>query len=372
MIIIPIFDIGKQKIDNISKFFIKINNKFLIEYCLESIENIYNQDLLFIISNNDCVNLNIDKILKKIYKNCIINIIAESYSVLDTLNQSKQLIKEKQNITIYAPPFTYFSKKINLENYCFSSYVLLFKSNNPEHCYVKMQNNKIVYLKEKNIIGNYALLGLYRFRDKELLFKYIDKVNKDNKKYLSDILKEIVNDNLTIEYSILDLVYPFKNKDYIEYIKKKILRNEIIFGISCDHSGFKSKNELIEYFISKSIKYIDYGCYTENDCDYQDFIYQQYKGFLNNEFNIGISFCRSGQGVNISANQTGFFSAIVYDKWSAQMAIEHNNCNFLCLSERLLEQNVYSLEDIINIIHNYKFLGGRFLDRLIKIDKLVN
>ena len=124
---------------------------------------------------------------------------------------------------------------------------------------------------------------------------------------------------------------------------------------------------MIDYLESKKIKYIDYGCFTNDDCDYQDFINNQYQGYVNNEFDFGLSFCRSGQGVNISANQTGFFSALIYDKWAAQMAIEHNNCNFFCLSERLLENKIYTNEDIIEILYKSHFLGGRFVDRLLKI-----
>ena len=171
-----------------------------------------------------------------------------------------------------------------------------------------------------------------------------------------------------INYKIIELAYPFTIEKNINYIKKRILKNNIIFGLSSDHSGFKTKSLIINYLNKNNIKYIDYGCFIEDDCDYQDFITNQHNGFLNNEFNFGISICRSGQGVNISANHTGFFSALIYDLWSIQMAIEHNNCNFLCLSERLIENNIYSIENIFDSIFKYKFLGGRFLDRLIKME----
>ena len=55
MIIIPIFDICREKIDGFPKIFHKINNKFIFQYCLESID-IENEKLLFIISKRDCNN----------------------------------------------------------------------------------------------------------------------------------------------------------------------------------------------------------------------------------------------------------------------------------------------------------------------------
>ena len=67
MIIIPLFNIGSILYNNISKFFIKINNKFLIEYCMESIKNYKEQNILFILSEEDCNNIKIDQILKKIF-----------------------------------------------------------------------------------------------------------------------------------------------------------------------------------------------------------------------------------------------------------------------------------------------------------------
>jgi len=52
------------------------------------------------------------------------------------------------------------------------------------------------------------------------------------------------------------------------------------------------------------------------------------------------------------------------------MGIEHNNCNFYCLSDKLIENNTYTVEEIIDIIYTYKFLGGRFLNRLLKVENV--
>ena len=68
------------------------------------------------------------------------------------------------------------------------------------------------------------------------------------------------------------------------------MKNIQVIGLSSDHSGFDSKNKMIDYLESKKIKYIDYGCFTNDDCDYQDFINNQYQGYVNNEFDFGLSF----------------------------------------------------------------------------------
>lgn len=373
MIIVPIFDICKEKIDNFPKFFHKINNKFIFQYCLQSID-LANEKLLFIISERDSNNFGIDTILSSLYE-CEIKILKKSSSLLDTLYQSKNSILENEIITIFAPPFTYFEPMMNIKNiHNGSCHILLFKSNNPQHCYVNIKNNKIINIKEKEVIGKYAILGIYSFKNKNVLFyndsnEIFHMIHCDNQKnYLSDILIKYLEKNIEINYINVELVYPFKDKLYIDYLKKSI-KNEIVFGISCDHSGYNTKIKIIDYLKSKLLKFIDYGAFLDKDCDYQDYISNQYKGYIKNEFNFGISICRSGQGVNISANHTGFTSALIYNNWSAQMAIEHNNSNFFCFSDKLVSNGDYSIEDIIEIILKHKFLGGRFLDRFIKVKK---
>ena len=67
MIIIPIFNIGELLYNNISKFFVKVDNKFLIEHCLESLD-LEGHELIFIISEKDAFNYKIDKILRELYE----------------------------------------------------------------------------------------------------------------------------------------------------------------------------------------------------------------------------------------------------------------------------------------------------------------
>lgn len=373
MIIIPLYDLGNIKFNNLSKFFIKIKNKFLIEYCLESLD-LTNNKLLFILSENDSFNHNIDHLLKKIYPFCMIEIINESYSVIDTIYKTLHKIENNESIIIYAPPFSYFEPKFDINKIKDDLFVLLVKTNNPIYCYANIKNNKIVNLREKQIVSHYGLIGLYYFKNKSLLEKYICdsksiiNIKSKKKTYLSDILNLLIIDGYEIGFEICDLVYPFTTNKNILYLKNKVLKDKSIFGLSCDHSGFKTKNLIKKYLKSKNISYIDYGCYTDNDCDFQDYITNQYCGYKNNEFNVGLSICRSGQGVNISSNHTGFYSALVYDIWSLEKSIEHNNCRFFCLSERLIEKKVITIEEIIETIFKSKFLGGRFIDRLIKVE----
>jgi len=246
MIIIPLFEC-----DKINQFFIKIDNKFLIEFCLESII-LKDIQILFILNESDCYNFSIDQILQNLYPKSIIKKINKSNSILDTLLQVKKIIPDDKFILIYAPPFTYFEPKFSINMIQDSDCnLLLFKTNNNKHCYVNFNEDKIISLAEKKIISKYALLGLYIFKNKKLLFQYFNKFDLKKNWYLSDLLQEFLLDNKLLKYKIIDLVYPFKDTKTINYLKTRVLKKKLVFGISSDHSGFNSKTKFIKFFKKK-------------------------------------------------------------------------------------------------------------------------
>ena len=42
-------------------------------------------------------------------------------------------------------------------------------------------------------------------------------------------------------------------------------------GIACDHAGYELKELLTGYLASKGFEVFDYGCTSEESCDYPDF-----------------------------------------------------------------------------------------------------
>lgn len=378
MIIIPIFNVGSERYGSLSKFFLKIRNQFAIQYCLDCIERTDNEQLLFLVSEVDCANFKVDKILSQLYPDCMTYQVHDSHSVIDTLYQARTLIPNSERIVVFAPPFTYFEPRLTLaeiEDYADAEvYLLVTKTNNPHYCYANIKDRNVMAVKEKKIISSHGLTGIYCFRNKAVLYSHIpafmQQIAAGDKLYLSDVLQQVIACGGSIISRETELTYPFTDHKNITYLKQHVRWNEIIIGLSCDHSGYRGKGQMIQCLDHMGIKYVDYGCYTRDDCDFQDYITNQAIGYKNNEFNFGLSFCRSGQGVNIAANHSGFSSAVIYDKWSAQMAIQHNNCNFFCLSERLMDSGIYTPSEIMHIILDQRFLGGRFLDRLTKTKNL--
>ena len=172
MIIIPIYNIGELLYNNISKFFVKVDNKFLIEHCLESLD-LEGHKLIFIISEKDAFNYKIDKILRELYEDSIIQIIDYSTSVLETIYKSSEKIKDNEEIIIFSPPFTYFKTEFDFKNIKEDVFLLLVKTNNPIYCYAEIKDGIIVNFKEKQVISEYGLLGVYYFKNKSLDLKAI-------------------------------------------------------------------------------------------------------------------------------------------------------------------------------------------------------
>ena len=72
---------------------------------------------------------------------------------------------------------------------------------------------------------------------------------------------------------------------------------------------------------SNSYTTVDYGCFSDLSCDYSDYVPIACKGLNNSEVDLVIGSCKSGQGVNITANhQKNIISIIPTDKNSLKVA----------------------------------------------------
>ncbi len=82
----------------------------------------------------------------------------------------------------------------------------------------------------------------------------------------------------------------------------KDLKGKVI-ALASDHAGFDKKQVILNYFQGKGIAYKDFGCYSDESCDYPDFAHKIGKAIDDGEYETGITFCGSGQGISITANK---------------------------------------------------------------------
>ena len=112
--------------------------------------------------------------------------------------------------------------------------------------------------------------------------------------------------------------------------------------------------------------------------DYADLVCQKIHGFtlIDSENHatfpneVGILICGSGQGMAMRANKYAHIrAALCWSEDSARLSREHNDANVLCLSSRLISQDL-SLK-LVETFLSTAFAGGRHLSRVAKVSQPV-
>ena len=137
-------------------------------------------------------------------------------------------------------------------------------------------------------------------------------------------------------------------------------------GLACDHAGFEYKEKLKEYLssIGKQIK--DYGCYSLESVDYPDFAHKLAESIEKKENELGIQFCGTGNGINMSANKhQEIRAALCWNTHIAEQARLHNNANILTMPARHLSWQ--EVKDIVDVFLSTEFEKGRHERRVNKI-----
>lgn len=139
--------------------------------------------------------------------------------------------------------------------------------------------------------------------------------------------------------------------------------------IANDHGAVELKKRLMLWLVKKGHKVNNLGVDTEDRVDYPDMAGLAVKEYLRGGYDFGILLCGTGIGISIAANRhKGIRCALVHDSFTALMAKEHNNANFLAFGGRV--QYREKPEDILEVFMNANFQGGRHEQRIEKLDSL--
>ena len=134
--------------------------------------------------------------------------------------------------------------------------------------------------------------------------------------------------------------------------------------IASDHGGFLLKTELLKRF--PDLPWEDLGPSSDDRVDYPDFA--DLVASKVNDGARGVLVCGSGQGMAMRANKyPGVRAALCWSVEVAELARGHNNCNLLCLGERVMDWD--ECEKILKVFLEKEFEGGRHEDRVAKISK---
>ncbi len=139
-----------------------------------------------------------------------------------------------------------------------------------------------------------------------------------------------------------------------------------IIGLASDHAGYDLKCLVISYLKIKGYEIRDFGCNSNESCDYPDFAHALGDAMDRLEIKSGLVFCGSGNGINMTINKhQAVRSALCWSSDIAYLARHHNDANVCSLPARFISEQ--EAIKIIDVFINESFDGGRHTRRIEKI-----
>lgn len=139
-----------------------------------------------------------------------------------------------------------------------------------------------------------------------------------------------------------------------------------VIALACDHAGFEKKQVIKKFLADNNIAYKDLGCDSEESVDYPIFAHLIGDAIEKGEYEIGITFCGSGQGISIAANKhQKVRSGVCWNAEIATLARQHNNANICAIPGRFVSDN--EAIAIVSAFLNAEFEGGRHARRIAQI-----
>ena len=129
-------------------------------------------------------------------------------------------------------------------------------------------------------------------------------------------------------------------------------------AIVSDHAGFYLKEKLLKYLAGEKYEIKDFGCNTADIVDYPDYGHQMADAVSAGDYELGISICGTGNGMNITVNKhPGIRSALCWNEEIGRLARAHNDANICALPGRYISESEAYL--IVKTFLNTSFEGGR-------------
>jgi ribose 5-phosphate isomerase B len=109
--------------------------------------------------------------------------------------------------------------------------------------------------------------------------------------------------------------------------------------IACafDHAGFPLKPLVLATLDELGHDAVDLGTHSTDPVDYPDVARMAAETVRRGEAERAIVVCGSGAGVAVAASKVpGIRAVVAHDTYTAHQAVEHDDCNVLCLGGRII------------------------------------
>jgi ribose 5-phosphate isomerase B len=137
-------------------------------------------------------------------------------------------------------------------------------------------------------------------------------------------------------------------------------------AIAADHAGYFLKEKIKKYLISEKYEIKDFGSFTSENVDYPDYAHPLAIAVVNGDFDLGISICATGNGINMTVNKyQGIRGALCWNEEISKLARAHNDANICALPGRSISESEALL--IVKTFVTTDFEGGRHKRRIDKI-----
>ena len=215
IILIPLGGIGSRFKNNgykNPKALIKVFGKPIIYYLLDNL-NLKDVEFVYIPYNKQYKNFRFEDKLKKDYPKInfkFLKLENNTEGAAETINIAlKDLKVDDQPIICLDGDNFYTIDIVSLWNK--ENKIITFNdlNSNPIYSYVKLENDNIVDIVEKNKISDYACTGAYGFKSYKQLLNYTQKIldNKIMQKgefYTSTVIKEMIKDDIKFNISVIN------------------------------------------------------------------------------------------------------------------------------------------------------------------------
>lgn len=128
-------------------------------------------------------------------------------------------------------------------------------------------------------------------------------------------------------------------------------------AIGNDHTAVDMKIEIMEYLRNKGYEITDFGCFTEEVCDYPVYGMAVAHSVAIGDNDFGILICGTGIGISLAANKVnGIRAAVCSEPYSSKLARQHNNANIIAFGSRVV--GIEMAKMIVDSFLDAEFEGG--------------
>ena len=137
-------------------------------------------------------------------------------------------------------------------------------------------------------------------------------------------------------------------------------------GLASDHTGYEWKKIIQSHLEKRGLTYIDFGAYTDERSDYPDFAHKLCDAIENNEIEMGIALCGTGNGMSMACNKySGIRAGLAWNEDIARLISAHNKANILIIPARFISRE--AITPVVDAFLDTPFEGGQHQVRINKI-----